>query len=51
MLFILLPRQLGEQEVLKNQNVSKLESSDSITIELNKENELYRYCATVILHS
>ncbi|XP_060561150.1 transport and Golgi organization protein 1 homolog isoform X3 [Ruditapes philippinarum] len=37
-----LTRQLGEQEVLKNQNISKLQSSDSITQELAKENETYR---------
>ncbi|KAL4238574.1 lipoprotein transporter [Mactra antiquata] len=37
-----LTRQLGEQEVLKNQNISKLQSSDSFTQELSKENELYR---------
>ena len=40
--FILVSRQLGEQEVLKNQNISKLQSSDSITQELSKENESYR---------
>ncbi|XP_053402480.1 transport and Golgi organization protein 1 homolog isoform X7 [Mercenaria mercenaria] len=37
-----LTRQLGEQEVLKNQNISKLQSSDSITQELSKENDSYR---------
>ncbi|WAR19481.1 TGO1-like protein [Mya arenaria] len=37
-----LTRQLGEQEVLKNQNISKLQSSDSFTQELSQEKELYR---------
>ena len=36
-------RQLGEQEVLKNQNISKLESSGSMTKQLEQENETYRY--------
>ena len=36
-------RQLGEQEVLKNQNISKLESSGSVTQQLEQENETYRY--------
>ncbi|KAH3846396.1 hypothetical protein DPMN_088697, partial [Dreissena polymorpha] len=37
-----LTRQLGEQEVLKNQNMSKLQNTSSMTEELSKQNEIYR---------
>ena len=39
---ILYFRQLGEQEVLKNQNISKLQSTGSVTKQLETENETYR---------